>query len=143
MANLTKKCVAEAVATFMLCFIGAGAIVADAAFSGIGLLAIAVAHGLALSIAISATMNISGGHVNPAVTIAMLATGRITGGPAGAYILMGGPVSGASMNPARTFGPGRVGGIWNAHWVYWVGPVIVALVAGLVYHHVILDGREF
>ena len=67
MSELPKKCLAEALATFMLCFIGAGAIVSDAAFDGIGLLAIAVAHGLALSIAVSATMNVSGGHINPAV----------------------------------------------------------------------------
>ena len=59
-----------------------------------------------------------------------------------ADILMGGPISGASMNPARTFGPGLVGGVWNAHWVYWVGPIAGALVAGLLYHHLILGNQE-
>lgn len=226
MQGLGKKCVAEGIGTFMLCFIGAGSIIANSWSDGIGLLAIAIAHGLALSIAVTATMNVSGGHINPAVTIAMLATGRIKGPAAGAYIgaqlvgaivagfalrtiftmlpegaaaieatglgtpapgagvssaaalvteifltfllvfavfgtavdprapkiggfgiglmiaadiLVGGPISGASMNPARTFGPGLAGGVWSAHWIYWVGPIIGAVAAALIYHHVILE----
>ncbi len=39
--------------------------------AGPGLLGIAIAHGLILSIAVTATMNVSGGHINPAVTVAM------------------------------------------------------------------------
>ncbi|MBI4717657.1 MAG: aquaporin [Planctomycetes bacterium] len=84
-----KACVAEAIGTFVLCFLGAGSIclVAHMGSSGPGLLGVAVAHGIALSVAVSATMNVSGGHVNPAVTIGMLVTGRIRLGAAVAYIL--------------------------------------------------------
>ena len=101
MGDLAKKCVAEALGTFMLCFIGAGSIVSNAAFDGIGLLAIAVAHGLALSIAVSATMNVSGGHINPAVTAVMLATGRIDAGSAAAYVVsqfVGATIAGAAVS---------------------------------------------
>lgn len=89
MNRLTSSCVAEAIGTFALCFIGAGVICMDAKMgaSGPGLLGIAIAHGIILSIAVSATMNVSGGHVNPAVTVAMLATGRISPGNAIAYII--------------------------------------------------------
>lgn len=231
MNNSMSKYLAEALGTFMLCFIGAGAIVSDAFGSHIGLAGIAIAHGLALSIGVSATMNVSGGHLNPAVTILMLATKRISpshavayiisqvvgatiagiavaiiyqGAPGGeaalkatglgtpapgadvsavmamiceifltfllvfaifgtavdsrapkiggfgigltiaADIMMGGPISGAAMNPARVLGPAIANTIfgygynWANHWAYWVGPVAGALIAGFLYHTMIL-----
>ena len=37
---------------------------------------------------------------------------------------LGGPVSGASMNPARSFGPAFVTGLWAHHWIYWAAPLL-------------------
>lgn len=48
-------------------------------------------------------------------------------------ILAGGPISGAAMNPARTFGPALASGHWNNHIVYWIGPLIGGALAGLIY----------
>lgn len=84
-----SKLVAEALGTFMLTFIGAGAIVVGAVTSppdGASLLTVAIAHGLALSIAVTATMNISGAHINPAVTLGFMATNRIDPKLGGLYM---------------------------------------------------------
>ncbi|MBI5764904.1 MAG: aquaporin [Planctomycetes bacterium] len=234
------KLTAEAIGTFALCFIGAGAICMTTKMgaTGAGLLGVAIAHGIILSIAVSATMNVSGGHVNPAVTMAMLVTGRISLADAIGYIvaqcvgatvagflvltifkgmsapdgtsvivaaqlgtpnfnpqsistgtailieavltfllvfavfgtaadprapkiggfgiglticadiLVGGPLTGAAMNPARTFGPGLVASMnncldsfWGQHMVYWVGPILGAVVAGLIYDNLIMDKK--
>jgi MIP family channel proteins len=49
-------------------------------------------------------------------------------------VLLGGPLTGAAMNPARAFGPALFSGAWNNHWVYWIGPLLGGGVAGLLYH---------
>jgi aquaporin TIP len=219
-----KPMLAEFIGTFYLCFAGIAAILSTKPpyESGAGLVGIALAHGLALSIAVSVFGGISGAHVNPAVTMGMLATGRIDGGGAVRYILSqlagatvaalackaifakeavdaanlgiplpgkdvtwavalftefiltfllitsvfgaavdergkavkiggfaigltvafdilaGGAISGASMNPARSFGPALVLWHWDWHWLYWLGPVAGGVVAALVYHHILL-----
>ena len=43
--------------------------------------------------------------------------------------LMGGPLTGASMNPARSLGPALAGDLWRAHWVYWLSPISAMIVA--------------
>lgn len=47
--------------------------------------------------------------------------------------LWGGSISGASMNPARSFGPACVAGVWQAHWIYWLGPMLGAGLGVLLY----------
>ncbi|XP_063737187.1 aquaporin AQPAe.a isoform X2 [Eleginops maclovinus] len=48
-----------------------------------------------------------------------------------AGVLMGGRFSGASMNPARSLGPAIITGLWENHWVYWIGPVMGSILAGV------------
>jgi aquaporin Z len=57
-------------------------------------------------------------------------------------ILAGGPLTGAAMNPARSLGPALVDGFWDDHFVYWVGPVVGAVLAALLYHYVFMDEAE-
>ena len=57
-------------------------------------------------------------------------------------IMMGGPLTGASMNPSRTFGPDVVAGKFTDIWLYFVACPLGAAAAALLYHHLILARRE-
>ncbi len=221
--QLSRALVAEFVGTFALVFVGAGA-----AATGIGgVVGVAFAHGLILASFAYAYGHLSGTHVNPAVTIAVLAAGKtdlktafsyvvfqLLGGIAGALVLryvLGGaetglgatvlgqgvvvgetivditptaglvieivmtfflvnvilnaaisgrvgessglaigltlaactlvawPLTGASLNPARTLGPAVAAGNFADLWLYVVGPVVGGLVATGLYRSALED----
>ncbi|HEU5215598.1 MAG TPA: aquaporin [Gaiellaceae bacterium] len=53
-------------------------------------------------------------------------------------VFVGGPLTGAAMNPARAFGPELVSGNWGEAWIYYVGPVLGALIAAAGYEYLYL-----
>ena len=219
MPRLTSVLVAEALGTFLFFFVGVGAVVmgSHTGDGGGGLVGVALAHGLALAVMVSAFGAVSGAHFNPAVTLGVWITGRIEATRAGVYvaaqllgglaaglalrlvfpesswepvalgtpaigegisvagaiaieailtmlllmavfgtaidrrapkigglaiglavtadILMGGPLTGAAMNPARWFGPAVASGTFTDWYVWWIGPLLGAAVAALIYRY--------
>jgi MIP family channel proteins len=212
-----RRSVAEFIGTFTLVFIGAGSIMTAAGLRDPTLIGIALAHGLAIGVMVSAVGHISGGHFNPAVTLGFLVTRRIeallavyywlaqfaaaivaslllwwifptslvdarhlgvpalgsgigsgaglaveviltfflvwvvfatAADPRGTFksiaglaigftitldILMGGPLTGAAMNPARALGPQLVHDDWANGWIWYLGPALGAVAAALLY----------
>jgi MIP family channel proteins len=207
-----RRGVAEFVGTFTLIFIGGGAGIVSG-----DLVAIGLANGLAIGIMVTNLGHISGGHFNPAITLAFRATNRITTrlavvywlaqflgavvaaaflraffhkailgavphapsfgagkgvlleliltfflvwavwatavDPRGAFksiaglaigltisidVFLGGPLTGAAMNPARAFGPELWSGNWGEGWIYYLGPACGALIAALTYEYLYL-----
>ena len=93
-----KKFVAELIGTFMLVFIGTGAVVFG---NGLGHLGIAFAFGLAIVVAAFSIGTVSGAHLNPAVSIAMFVNKRLSSSELVNYIL--GQVVGAFLASAAVF----------------------------------------
>ncbi|HET9150518.1 MAG TPA: aquaporin [Gemmatimonadales bacterium] len=225
MTGLGRRFTAELIGTFTLVYFGCAVVVSNsypgAAF---GLLGIALAHAIALGVAVTATMNISGGHLNPALTAGLLVARRIDlkvavvhwgaqivaailsalalkatfphglarivayGAPSlninvsmtqgiflealGTFFLMSavygtvvaptspkvggfgvgltllfaimaiGPLTGASLNPARALGPALASGQWTAHATYWIGPIVGAILAALVWEFLLMDRNK-
>jgi len=218
-----RPLVAELAGTALFVFFGAGSIAATMAAAvsgGVQSMIVAAAHGVGMAIIVSATMNISGGHINPAVSFGLFVAGKINGKTLGQYVgaqllgalvgaallkvifpwgpvhasavgtpqlsittdglhgilieamltfflvsavfgtavssespkiggfgiglaifvcaLVGGPFTGAMMNPARAFGPAIIAWQLTAQYVYWVGPAIGAALAGLFWKHLLL-----
>jgi aquaporin TIP len=53
-------------------------------------------------------------------------------------VFVGGPITGAAMNPARAFGPEVAANYWANGWIYWVGPIVGGLIAALGYEYLYL-----
>lgn len=53
-------------------------------------------------------------------------------------VLVGGPITGAAMNPARAFGPTVAANFWSNNLVFWIGPILGAIIASLIYGYILL-----
>ncbi|XP_066293011.1 aquaporin-8-like [Branchiostoma lanceolatum] len=110
--------------TYVACAGGTHALGAEVSVGGAILCESIITMILVLTVLLSAVDPSSAGKSLPPLAIGLAV---LVG------ILAGGPFSGGSMNPARAFGPAVAAGVWKNHYVWWVGPVIGGLVAGLMY----------
>ena len=94
-----RRGAAEFIGTFALIFVGAGAVLAAGPSGESSIVAIALAHGLAIAVMVSAVGHISGGHFNPAITLGFLVTGRLAPLLAVVYWVMqfGGAIAAAAL----------------------------------------------
>src|SRR5437016_14364926 len=119
MPKLLRSLTAEFVGTLLFVFLGAGSVVAFIAngptTGSIGPLGVALAHGVGMAVIVSMTMSISGGHMNPAVTLGLWLGDRFAGRLVGPYIVVQilGAVAGAALVkavfPAMAVGLALVG----------------------------------
>ncbi len=222
MPSLARRATAEMLGTLALVFFGCGAVVMNSFPSArYGVLGIALAHAIVFSVAVSMTMAISGGMLNPALTLGLMAIRRLAPRDGAVYIvaqlaggilavvllrqllptsvgdlalwgtpslhasvgfgqgvaieavltfflmsavmgtavspvapkiggfgigltlfftvMVGGPLTGAALNPARAFGPALVSGNMTAQSVWWIGPIAGAIVAAFVWQWLIRE----
>jgi MIP family channel proteins len=108
MSTLPRRAVAEALGTFALIFFGCGAVVLGSLpGAGFGLMGVAFVHAIVLGVMITATMNISGGHLNPAVTLGLWSARRVDATTALGYVtaqLIGGALGALALR--YVFPPG-------------------------------------
>ena len=75
-----------------------------------------------------------------AVATDVRAVGQAAAIAIGGYVALAatfaGPIAGASMNPARSFGPALLSGTWTGQWAYWAGPLAGATLGALLYRYV-------
>ena len=70
------------------------------------------------------------------------ASGLVIGMTLAADILIAGPLTGGAANPARALGPAIASGSFGSLWVYFVGPIVGALLAGFVYQHLLITKKR-
>lgn len=56
--------------------------------------------------------------------------------------MVGIPLTGASVNPARTFGPALVSGFWEFHWMYWAAPIVGGIIAVVIMKYIYLNQKD-
>lgn len=112
MRQTLRPLIAEFIGVFMLVFIGGGAIIVNSLTNNaVSVVGVAAAHGLALAIAVTATMSISGGHINPAITAGLWSVGRIDGRRAALYVvaqLLGAVLAALALKTLFPSGAGQV-----------------------------------
>jgi glycerol uptake facilitator-like aquaporin len=67
--------------------------------------------------------------------------GLVIGTTLGLIVMIGGPLTGGSFNPARFFGPALVAGQWDDFWLYIVGPVVGGTLGAITYWYLFVEGR--
>ena len=86
--KVLRPLVAEFIGTALFVFLGVGSIVVNAATNNaVGMVGIALAHGVGIAVLITMTMSISGGHLNPAVSVSLWLAQKIDGRKLGQYVL--------------------------------------------------------
>jgi len=140
---LSRRLCAEAFGTFCLVFAGTGAaVVNEVTGGGVTHVGVALTFGLVVMALVYALGKASGCHINPAVTLGLCAAGRFErflvlpyiGGVIGLEALFAGPISGASMNPARSSAPAVVMMHFDHVWIYIVAPIAGALASVPLYY---------